>query len=136
MAGPYCLTQGPCSGQHWHVGMPGNVRSLGRAVQGSNAACTVTGLRAGCTYRVRTCAANAAGPGAYSMPADVVTAADKPDAPDPPSMSTRGQDCLALCWVPPAHNGGAAITSYRLEMSRGASLAGQGTRCACDAECP
>lgn len=88
-------------------------------MQGEAAACTVGGLRAGCTYRVRVRARNAAGHSSYSAPADVKTAADTPEPPSAPAAVSRGTDTLTVAWEAPSHDGGSPIMSYRLELCRG-----------------
>lgn len=89
-------------------------------LQGSAAACTVGGLRAGCLYRVRVRARNAAGFSPHSQPADVRTADDVPEQPSAPSAAAHTSETLSVTWGAPGHDGGSPITSYRLELCRGA----------------
>lgn len=89
-------------------------------VQGSSTACTIGGLRAGCTYRVRVRAHNAAGGSPASAASDVRTAADVPDAPAAPVATAAPSHALELAWDPPRHNGGCPVQAYRLELSTGA----------------
>ncbi|KAK9847425.1 hypothetical protein WJX84_006386 [Apatococcus fuscideae] len=86
--------------------------------QGRSAACTPGGLRAGCTYRVRVCAYNAAGEGPYSVPVDISTAPDVASQPSAPHATQRWQQALQLAWRPPQHDGGSPIHAYRLEGCR------------------
>ena len=89
-------------------------------MQGSSTACTIGGLRAGCTYRVRVRAHNAAGESPASAASDVRTAPDVPDAPAAPVASAAPSHALELAWDPPRHNGGCPVQAYRLELSTGA----------------
>lgn len=91
-------------------------------MQGRSAACTPGGLRAGCTYRVRVCAYNAAGEGPYSVPVDISTAPDVASQPSAPHATQRWQQALQLAWRPPQHDGGSPIHAYRLEGCRGSFL--------------
>ena len=58
---------------------------------GGDCACTLGGLRAGCTYRVRVRAVNSAGEGPYSAAVDAATAPDVPDPPTALAASSRQQ---------------------------------------------
>ncbi|BDA40522.1 probable fibronectin type-III domain-containing protein 3a [Coccomyxa sp. Obi] len=86
--------------------------------QGEAAACTVSGLRAGCIYRVRVRARNDSGYSPYSQPTDVGTAADVPGQPSAPAAASRTAHTLSVTWEPPAHDGGSPVLSYRLELCR------------------
>ncbi len=88
-------------------------------VQGHSTGCTAEGLRPGCTYRVRVCAYNAVGEGAYSVPVDISTAPDVASQPSAPHATQRWQHALQLAWKPSQHDGGLPIQAYRLEGSRG-----------------
>ena len=92
----------------------------GCLAQGDAAACTLSGLRAGCIYRVRVRARNDSGYSPYSQPADVGTAADVPGQPSAPAAISRTAHTVAVTWEPPAHDGGSPVVSYRLELCRGA----------------
>ena len=81
---------------------------------GLERSCTLSGLCAGCTYKSRVRAVNEKGVGAFSFPTDVATSAANPEAPGPPSASTRFQDALLVHWTPPQHDGGSPVLSYRL----------------------
>jgi fibronectin type III domain-containing protein 3 len=102
-----------------------------RVYEGCDPACTLGGLRAGCTYRVRIKAVNAIGEGPYSMAVDVATAHACPEAPETLSALSRMQDRLVMTWNPPPHNGGTPILSYKLEY-RVAGAVEQTPQEACD----
>ncbi len=70
--------------------------------------------------RVR--AQNSAGFGPYSIVADVETAPDVPDPPEQPRTTSRSATGLAIEWAAPDHDGGAQITSYRVEVARREAL--------------
>ena len=59
-----------------------------RIFEGEALACTMSSLRAGCTYRARVRASTAAGWGLFCIPIDVTSSADVPDSPDPPSLTS------------------------------------------------
>ena len=76
-----------------------------------------TGLDPGTTRHYRVSAINAAGTG---DPSDVAFATTDPTVPDPPTglaAAADGQTRIRLSWVPPAYDGGAAVTAYRVEVS-------------------
>lgn len=58
-------------------------------VQGDGTVCTLRQLLPGCTYRVRVAAHNAAGQGAFSFPADILTAATSPNPPTDLQVASR-----------------------------------------------
>ena len=98
--------------------------------------CTIQCLRAGCTYRVRARARNASGYSSYSGASDAQTAPDRPLAPEPPVAAARSASSISVTWAPPQHDGGSAISAYRLELCRGDSTrtilhAYGSTRCTC-----
>ena len=76
-----------------------------------------TGLSAGETryYRVR--AINEWGAGASSVPAFATTDASEPGPPLNLVADAAGQRRIDLDWDPPAEDGGADITGYRIEVS-------------------
>ena len=78
-------------------------------------------LYAGCVYRVRIRAENASGWSQYSIPTDVKAAPGVPHAPGAPRAVGQSAVAIALAWEAPQHDGGSDITSYRLEMSEGAT---------------
>ena len=83
--------------------------------------CTIQCLRAGCMYRVRARARNTSGYSSYSGASDAQTAPDRPRAPEPPVAAARSASSISVNWAPPKHDGGSAISSYRLELCRGDS---------------
>ena len=76
-----------------------------------------TGLDPGTTRHYRVSAINAAG---TSDPSDVASATTDPTVPDPPTnlnAAADGQTRIRLSWTPPAYDGGAPVTAYRIEVS-------------------
>ena len=92
------------------------MRLLLPGVQGHTKSCTLGGLPAGCTFRVRVRAFNATGAGEYCQPVDLATAPDIPAPPPPPTVTSRQQTAVGVAWAPPEHDGGSAVASYRLEQ--------------------
>ena len=76
-----------------------------------------TGLGPGTTRHYRVAAINSRGRGQFSGTVRATTAATVPAAPT--SLRATGQTptSITLAWNAPSHNGGAAITSYRIEVS-------------------
>ena len=75
------------------------------------------GLDPAATWNYRVYATNEAGTSPASAP---VTATTDPIRPDPPTRVTataEGISEILVTWVPPDYNGGAEITSYRIETS-------------------
>ena len=93
--------------------------STASSAQGDRPMCTIQCLRAGCTYRVRARARNASGYSSYSGASDAQTAPDRPSAPEPPVPAARSASSISVTWARPKHDGGSAISSYRLELCRG-----------------
>ena len=76
-----------------------------------------TGLAPGTTRHYRVSAINAAGTG---DPSDVASAITDPTVPDPPTnlnAAADGQTRIRLSWTPPAYDGGAPVSAYRIEVS-------------------
>lgn len=86
-------------------------------LQGTSTAHTQEGLRPGCTYQVQVRAINEAGFGPYSPTIDIMTASDVPSAPGVPRAVSRSVNSLVVEWSAPGHDGGRAVTSYRLEAA-------------------
>eukprot|EP00899_Mesostigma_viride_P003102 jgi/Mesvir1/12793/Mv22843-RA.1 len=97
---------GGAKSMQWEVGYSGD-----------KTACTLQGLIAGREYCVRLRCKNEAGWGRFSADARVSTAPAAPDAPPLPVLTSRAQNSLLLQLVPPAHDGGQAITGYRLDYT-------------------
>ena len=93
------------------------------AYRGTSPFCTVSGLRAGCTYTARIRAADSA---LWSEPLHASTAPDTPDEPDAPWMCGSSAEALQLAWQPPVHDGGAALTAYRVQLRRRGAAAEPG----------
>ncbi|MDE2796519.1 MAG: fibronectin type III domain-containing protein [Gemmatimonadota bacterium] len=75
------------------------------------------GLRPATTYHYRIAAINEKGAGAATDPVSVRTDATVPDAPtDLVAEATTPRE-ITLTWEAPAYDGGAAVTSYRVEVS-------------------
>ncbi|MYK65109.1 MAG: fibronectin type III domain-containing protein [Gemmatimonadetes bacterium] len=69
----------------------------------------------GTTWHYRVAAINAAGPGPESNTAAATTPAGAPDAPEELAARTRGTSWIEVSWKPPAFDGGARVTGYRIE---------------------
>ena len=81
-----------------------------------------TGLRAEATWHYRVSAINSAGAGPLSNIAAGITApATVPGAPTGLTASGNWEKWIDLSWAPPSDDSGAAITGYRIEVSRDGS---------------
>ena len=67
--------------------------------------------------RVR--AHNEAGPGPYSTSMSFKTASTVPHPPGPPREAGSSSGSLLLGWDAPAHDGGAELLAYSIEMREG-----------------
>lgn len=82
---------------------------------------TTTILSAGEEYEMRVIAENEAG---LSQPSDgsgrfkAKDPFSPPDRPDAPDVTAINRDTASLAWQPPAHDGGAPVTHYTVEMRR------------------
>ena len=77
-----------------------------------------TGLNAGSTRYYRVSAINSEGTGPVSNVADATTdAPTKPGAPTGLTATANGQTQIDLSWTAPSDDGGADISSYRIEVS-------------------
>ena len=92
--------------------------------------CTITGLTNGIAYSFTVTATNSVGTGLPSnaMSATPVAAATVPGSPTLNS-ATAGNGQVSLTWSAPASNGGAAITSYTVTVSNGATCLTGGLAC-------
>jgi len=61
------------------------------------------------TYQFRVRAVNGLGPSEFSASLELSTASDRPDAPLPPALTSRGEEELMLSWLPPKHTHGAEV---------------------------
>jgi len=77
----------------------------------------VTGLLRGKTYLFRVAAINEVGAGASSVAASATTLIELATAPQS-LTSTTGANAAQFSWLAPADNGGASVTSYRVEYSK------------------
>ncbi len=77
-----------------------------------------TGLQPATTRHYRVSAVNAAGTGEPSSTANATTDAAAPDPPTGLRAAARGSEAIELRWNAPRYTGGAAVTGYRIEVSR------------------
>jgi YD repeat-containing protein len=79
---------------------------------GASSPITVTGLTNGTAYTFTVSATNAGGTGPASYPSNSVTPLGPPDAPGAPTgvSATEGNAQATVTFMPPASDGGAAIT--------------------------
>jgi hypothetical protein len=95
---------------------PGN-----RTAQGSGSPLVVDGLTNGVTYTFTVTATNAIGGSQPSSPSNAVIPAVVAVAPGAPTAvtATAGNGMAVVTFAPPASDGGAAITSYRVTVHPG-----------------
>jgi CSLREA domain-containing protein len=95
-----------------------NVGGFSQVVDGSQTSVVMTGLTNGTSYRFRVVATNVVGDSAPSTLSNAVTPRT---VPDPPTNVTAiaGSASAVVSWMPPASNGGSAITGYTLTASPG-----------------
>ncbi|GBF99904.1 hypothetical protein Rsub_12812 [Raphidocelis subcapitata] len=82
---------------------------------GPSTATAFSALHAGCSYMARVSATNSAGASPFSAAVQFVTSPDVPAAPPVPDAEVDATSLL-LRWDPPLHDGGAPVSSYRVEM--------------------
>ncbi|WP_433616368.1 fibronectin type III domain-containing protein [Dactylosporangium sp. CA-139114] len=87
--------------------------STGDCAAPVTAACSMSGLTAGTSYRFRVTGGNDAGFGAASAPSAAVVAVAVPGAPGTPVATVSGDRALHLTWTAPA----PPVTGYGVEMS-------------------
>ena len=92
----------------------------GQTCSAASTTCTVSGLTNGTAYTFTVTASNAAGTSAPSTPSAPATPATVPGAPTGVTASSYLSTQSVVSWTPPASNGGAAITSYKVTSSPGA----------------
>ena len=76
------------------------------------------GLQPATTRHYRVSAINAAGTGEPSGTANATTDAAAPDPPTGLRAAAQGSEAIELRWNAPRYTGGAAVTGYRIEVSR------------------
>ena len=76
------------------------------------------GLQPSTTRHYRVSAVNAAGTGEPSGTANATTDAAAPDPPTGLRAAAQGSEAIELRWNAPRYTGGAAVTGYRIEVSR------------------
>ncbi|KAG0710430.1 Fibronectin type-III domain-containing protein 3a [Chionoecetes opilio] len=80
-------------------------------------------LRRNTSYRFRLCAYNDEGSSPFSEIAAYPTLSDRPKPPSSPLVKGRPKSSrLVVMWRPPVDNGGAAVSSYRVEMDQGSGF--------------
>lgn len=81
------------------------------------------GLRRNTYYKFRLCAHNDEGQSPFSEVATYPTLPDRPKPPSPPTVKGRPKSSrLIVVWGSPSDNGGAPVSSYRLELDRGSGF--------------
>ena len=98
------------------------VWTTGSDLAASSTSATITGLAASTAYEVQVRAKNSAGYGSWSESGRATTmAATPPEAPAAPSV--RGESLqVAVSWLAPSSDGGAAITHYQLRHRIGSGV--------------
>ncbi len=81
------------------------------SVDGSTTTCDATGLTNGTAYTFTVTASNANGAGPVSDPSDPATPSTNPAKPSQP-MTSKGDARVAVSWIAPTDDGGAAIDTY------------------------
>lgn len=80
-------------------------------------------LRRNTYYKFRLCAHNDEGSSPFSEVATYPTLPDRPKPPSPPTVKGRPKSSrLVVMWGCPPDNGGAPVSSYRLELDRGSGF--------------
>ena len=109
----------PVSGYRIQYSMDGGVSwdSAEDDTQSNDTEYVHGGLEPATTYHYRVAAINEKGAGAATGPVSVRTDATVPDAPtDLEAVATTPRQ-ITLTWTAPGYDGGAAVTSYRVEVS-------------------
>jgi hypothetical protein len=92
--------------------------------------CAVTGLTNGTAYTFRVRADNDLGTGVSSIPSSAITPRTTPGAPQNPKGVPKDR-AVKVSWQPPASNGGAIITAYRVTASPGGQTCSTTDAAAC-----
>ena len=100
-------------------------RILRRATNSAATTFSDLNLDPATTRHYRVAAINIAGVGPFSNAARATTEATPPDAPRGLGARADGTSRIELSWRPPASDGGAAVTGYRIEVSDDAGVSWQ-----------
>ena len=109
----------PVSGYRIQYSMDGGVTWDGAEddTQSNDTEYVHGGLEPATTYHYRVAAINEKGAGAAAGPVSVRTDATVPDAPTDLEAVATTPRRITLTWTAPGYDGGAAVTSYRVEVS-------------------
>mmetsp|Transcript_65349 Transcript_65349/g.156229 ORF Transcript_65349/g.156229 Transcript_65349/m.156229 type:complete len:821 (-) Transcript_65349:26-2488(-) len=97
------------SGADWYT--------LCEQTKSSNPVYIVTNLKGNKKYLMDIRAINKVGVGDESV-FEIATAPVPPDAPSKPWIEEVREGCLCVAWTPPAEDGGAQITAYKVKMRK------------------
>jgi len=97
------------SGNDWYT--------LCEQTKSSNPVYVVTNLKGNKKYLMDIRAINKVGVGDESV-FEIATAPTPPDPPSKPWIEEVREGCLCVAWTPPAEDGGAQITAYKVKMRK------------------
>uniref|UniRef100_H2ZWU8 Fibronectin type-III domain-containing protein 3A n=1 Tax=Latimeria chalumnae TaxID=7897 RepID=H2ZWU8_LATCH len=111
---------------------------------GEDLACTVKNLKRSTTYKFRVIAYNSEGKSSPSEVVEFSTCPDKPGAPSKPTVKGKiHAHTFKITWEAPKDNGGAPVTKYVVEMTKGSNgnkwdmvYSGAAKEHVCDRLCP